>query len=112
MDGAFVAPQHQLLPPTATVIAELPNKFGPDFIAVHFDLSAMDGPRRSSYVTKSQIQAANDIVQRYAQEEHYPLLIFTLPGNSGMQFVTGELTPGDHYQTNGHTPRFREVELR
>ncbi len=43
------------------------------------------------------MQAANAIVQRYAGDLRYPLLVFTLPGG-GVQFVTGDPVPGNRYR--------------
>ena len=34
-------------------------------------------------------------MQQYDREERYPLLIFTLPGKSGVQFVTGNPSPNN-----------------
>ena len=98
VEGAIVAPEHPLLPPTAKVVAALPNRHGPDYIAVHFDLSARDGDRRRSYVTNAQVQAGNSVAQRYAGDERYPLLVFTLPDGGGVQFVTGNPEPGNPYR--------------
>ena len=98
VEGVIVAPEHPLLPPTATVMASLPNRYGPDYIALHFDLPTRDGARTRSYVTNAQVQAANGVAQRYAGEERYPLLVFTLPDGSGVQFVTGNPEPGNAYR--------------
>ena len=98
INGVIVAPEHPLLPAVATVVATLPNKYGPDYVAIHFDLSARDGARPRSYVTNAQVQAANGVAQRYAGEERYPLLVFTLPDGSGVQFVTGNPEPGNPYR--------------
>ena len=80
------------LPGAADVIAAMTNDQGYDIIAVHFDLSetASDRPTVSSRVTNAQAQAANAAVQRQAGTERAPLLIFTLPDHSGLQFVYGE----------------------
>ncbi len=96
--GAIVAPEHPELPRLATLVATLPNEYGPAYVAAHFDLSTRDGARPRSYVTNAQVQAANGVVQRYAGGERYPLLVFTLPDNSGVQFVTGNLEPGNAYR--------------
>ena len=81
------------LPDTGTVIGKLTNDFGPDYTAMHFDLSTgIKAGRVNPRVTLPQIQEANSVVQRYAQEEINPLLIFTLPDDSGLQFVTGNLS--------------------
>ena len=96
--GVIVAPEHLLLPPAATVVAALPNRYGPDYVAVHFDLSARNGDRPRSYVTNPQVQAANGVAQQYAGKERYPLLVFTLPDGSGVQFVTGNPEPGNPYR--------------
>lgn len=86
------------LPDQAAAIATLSNEFGPDFTALHFDLSAVGGNNPHSYVTNARIQAANEVLQRYAGGERYPLLLFTLPDNSGLQFVTGAPVPGNRYR--------------
>ena len=39
------------------------------------------------------MQAANAVVQCYAGQERAPLLIFTLPDHSGVQFIYGEPEP-------------------
>lgn len=96
--GVPIAVDNALLPERADVIATLANEFGPDFTALHFDLSAVSGGRQHSYVTNARIQAANAILQRYAGGERYPLLLFTLPDNSGLQFVTGAPAPGNRYR--------------
>ena len=98
INNAIVAPDHEQLPDAAAVIGTLTNEFGPDYLAVHFDLSAGRDSRRRDYVTLAQVQAANDIVQKYANDEQYPLLIFTLPDNSGVQFVIGNPVPGNRYR--------------
>lgn len=99
--GASVAVEHSErsgLPDQAAAIATLSNEFGPDFTALHFDLSAVSGNNPHSYVTNARIQAANAILQQYAGGERYPLLLFTLPDNSGLQFVTGAPVPGNRYR--------------
>lgn len=99
--GASVAvaqPERSGLPSQAAAIATLSNEFGPDFTALHFDLSAVSGSRQQSYVTNARIQAANEVLQQYAGGERYPLLLFTLPDNSGLQFVTGAPVPGNRYR--------------
>ena len=96
--GVIVAPEHPLLPPTATVVAALRNMYGPDYIALHLDLSTRYGARPRSYVTNAQVQAANGVAQRYAGKERYPLLVFTLPDGSGIQFVTCNTGPGNAYR--------------
>ena len=96
--GASIAVDNALLPDRAAAIATLSNEFGPDFTALHFDLSAAGGSRQHSYVTNARIQAANAILQQYAGGERYPLLLFTLPDNSGIQFVTGAPAPGNRYR--------------
>ena len=84
------------LPDTGTVIGKLTNDYGPDYTAMHFDLSTgTKSGRVNPRVTLPQIQEANSVVQRHAQEETNPLLIFTLPDDSGLQFVTGNLSPGN-----------------
>ena len=90
---AIIAVDNPQLPSTANVVGTLTNEFGPDYTAVHFDLSTQGGAR--SYVPNPRIQAANRVVQQYGGEERYPLLIFTLPGNSGVQFVTGNPSPNN-----------------
>ncbi len=86
-----------LLPKTATVIAELANEFGPDYTAVHFDLSEQSGtdPRHPEELL-AQVQAANSMVQQYAGEERYPLLIFTR--SRSVQFITGDPVPENHHR--------------
>ena len=97
-ETASVAPDNPRLPAAATVIGSLSNRYGPDYLALHFDMSAGDAAgRRGSYVTNAQVQAANAVVQRYAGDERYPLLVFTLPGG-GVQFVTGNPEPGNPYR--------------
>ena len=98
VEGEIIAPEHPLLPPAATVVASLPNRYGPDYLALHFDLSARDGTQPRSYVTNAQVQVANGVAQRYAGEECYPLLVFLLPDDSGVQFVTGNPEPGNPYR--------------
>ena len=99
VSDAIIAVDNAQLPATATVIGTLTNEFGPDYLAVHCDLSAFgDAGIRRDYVTLAQVQAANDVAQRYAGEERYPLLVFTLPDGSGVQFVTGNPSPGDRYR--------------
>ena len=84
------------LPDTGTVIGKLTNDYGPDYTAMHFDLSTgTKSGRVNPRVTLPQIQEANSVVQRHAQEETNPLLIFTLPDDSGLQFATGKLSPGN-----------------
>ena len=84
------------LPDTGTVIGKLTNDYGPDYTAMHFDLSTrIKAGRVNPRVTLPQIQEANSVVQQYAQEETNPLLIFTLPDDSGLQFVTGNLSQGN-----------------
>ena len=90
---AIIAVDNPQLPSTANVVGTLTNEFGPDYTAVHFDLSTQGGTR--SYVPNPRIQAANRVVQQYGGDERYPLLIFTLPGNSGVQFVTGNPSPNN-----------------
>ena len=94
VSDSIIALGHQHLPQSAAVLGTLDSEFGPGYTAVHFDLSspaAASSPR--PYVTNARIQAANRAVQQYVQVETYPLLIFTLPDNSGVQFVTGEPSP-------------------
>ena len=95
---AIIAVNHEQLPETAAVLGTLAQEFGPDYLAIHFDLSARDNSGQRNYVTLAQVQAANDIAQRHAGSERYPLLIFTLPNNSGVQFVTGNPVPGNHFR--------------
>ena len=95
---AVIATENEQLPTVATIVAEMPNEFGPDYLAVHFDLSAREGAPIRPYVTNAQVQAANGVAQRYAGEERYPLLTFTLPDSSGVQFVTGSPEPGNHHR--------------
>ena len=95
---AAVAVAQPLLPEQAAVIGSLPNEFGPDFLALHFDLSAAGDAAPAAYVTNARIQAANGVLQQYAGGERLPLLLFTLPDNSGLQFVTGDPTPGNYYR--------------
>ena len=98
ISNAILKVDHPQLPGTATVVGALPNDFGPDYLAVHFDLSAGQADSPRNYVTTAQVQAANDIVQRYAGAERYPLLVFTLPDGGGVQFVTGDPVPGNRYR--------------
>ena len=92
---APVKTEQSHLPETATIIGRLPNNYGPDYTAIHFDLSEDHTGRVNARVTNPQIQEANGVVQRYAGEEQNPLLIFTLPDDSGIQFVTGNLSPSN-----------------
>ena len=96
--AAAVAVEQPRLPEQAAVIGMLPNEFGPDFLALHFDLSAAGDAAPAAYVTNARIQAANALLQQYAGGERLPLLLFTLPDNSGLQFVTGDPTPGNYYR--------------
>ena len=99
VNDAIIAPNHQNLPDSATVIGTLDSEFGPGYTAVHFDLSTQaSGSARRSHVTNARVQAANRVVQQYAPGETYPLLIFTLPDNSGVQFVTGTPSPTNNNQ--------------
>ena len=85
------------LPATAHIIADLANPYGPDVIAAHFDLTAdagADAANGSRRVGNPQAQAANAAVQNYAGAARSPLLIFTLPDGSGLQFIHGAPTPG------------------
>ena len=79
---SIIAVDNSQLPNTANIVGTLTNEFGPNYTAVHFDLSTQGGTR--SYVPNARIQAGNRVVQQYGGEERYPLLIFTLPGNSGV----------------------------
>ena len=95
-NDAPIAVESNVLPSSGTIIGKLENIFGPDFTAIHFDLSAESKTTRPTpRITNPQIQAANAVVQQYAQEEQNPLLIFTLPDDSGLQLVTGNLSPGN-----------------
>ena len=96
--NAAIAVEQSLLPERAAVIGTLPNEFGPDFLALHFDLSAAGDAAPAAYVTNARIQAANGVLQQYAGGERLPLLLFTLPDNSGLQFVTGDPAPGNYYR--------------
>ena len=91
-NDAPVKTEHSHLPDTGTVIGRLTNDYGPDYMAMHFDLSEGQTGRVNPRVTNPQIQEANGAIQRYAGEEQNPLLIFTLPDDSGIQFVTGNLS--------------------
>ena len=84
------------LPGAADIIAEMPNDQGYDIITIHFDLSetASDRTTVSNRVSNTQAQAANAAVQQQAGAERTPLLIFTLPDHSGVQFSYGEPEPG------------------
>ncbi len=93
-----IAVDRPQLPAAAVVVGRLANDFGPDYLAVHFDLSAGPDAGRRDYVTLAQVQAANDIMQLYAGDERYPLLVFTLPNDGGVQFVTGNPSPGNRYR--------------
>lgn len=96
VNDASIAIESPVLPESGTVIGKLENTFGPDFTAIHFDLPQDSKTARSTpRVTNPQVQAANEVVQRYAGEEQNPLLIFTLPDDSGIQFVTGNLSLGN-----------------
>ncbi len=89
-----IAVESPSLPNTATVIGKLQDESGQDFTAIRFDLSEGNKTGRiNPRVTNAQIQAANSVVQQYAQEERNPLLIFTLPDDSGIQFAIGNLSP-------------------
>lgn len=89
--------ENPLLPATATVVAELADEFGPDYTSMHFDLSEKSGVTlRHPDKLVEQVQAANSVVQQYAGEERYPLLIFTTP--RGIQFITGDPVPGNSHR--------------
>ena len=83
------------LPDTASVIAEMPNPYGNDIIAAHFDLSAVASAMAAGRVNNAQAQAANAVVYRHAGAARAPLLIFTLPDRGGVQFIYGEPEPGN-----------------
>ena len=84
------------LPNTASVIAEMPNPYGNDIIAAHFDLSAVASAMAAAgRVNNAQAQAANAVVYRHAGAARAPLLIFTLPDRGGVQFIYGEPEPGN-----------------
>ena len=84
------------LPDTASVIAEMPNPYGNDIIAAHFDLSAVASTMAAAgRVNNAQAQAANAVIYRHAGEARAPLLIFTLPDRGGVQFIYGEPEPGN-----------------
>ena len=93
VNNVVIAADHPLLPDTVTVIGTLPDEFGPDCLALHCDLSECPDAGQRDYITLARVQAANDIVQRYAGDQRCPLLIFTLPDNSGVQFIYGEPEP-------------------
>ena len=96
VNEASVKADRNHLPDTGTVIGKLNNDYGPDYTAMHFDLSTgIKTGRVNPRVTLPQIQEANSVVQQYTQEETNPLLIFTLPDDSGLQFATGNLSPGN-----------------
>ena len=96
VNDAPVKTDRNHLPDTGTVIGKLANDYGPDYTAMHFDLSTgTKSGRVNPRVTLPQIQEANSVVQQYALEETNPLLIFTLPHDSGFQFVTGNLSPSN-----------------
>ena len=96
VNEASVKADRNHLPDTGTVIGKLNNDYGPDYTAIHFDLSTgIKTGRVNPRVTLPQIQEANSIVQQYTQEETNPLLIFTLPDDSGLQFATGNLSSGN-----------------
>ena len=97
VNSTTVTVDNPLLPPTATVVAELTNEFGPDYTAVHFDLSdKSEVALRPPHELIDQVQAANSAVQQHAGEERYPLMIFTSPG--GIQFITGDPVPGESHR--------------
>ena len=93
VNDSIIALDDPQLPGAANVVGALTNEFGPDYSALHFDLSYLGAT--TPYITKARVQAANRVAQRYAGEESYPLLIFTLPDDSGIQFVTGNPSPTD-----------------
>ena len=95
INEAPVKTESSRLPDTGTVIGRLSNDLGPGYTAMHFDLSAGKTGRLNPRVINPQVQDANLVVQRYAREETNPLLIFTLPDDSGIQFVTGNLSPNN-----------------
>ena len=101
VNDAPVKTNRNHLPDTGTVIGKLNDDYGPGYTAMHFDLSTgIKTGRVNPRVTLPQIQEANSVVQQYAQEETNPLLIFTLPDDSGLQFVTGNLSPGNPNRLN------------
>ncbi len=91
IEDRAVAVNDPQLPGYATPIGVLPNEFGPNYTAVHFDLRGKGVSR--SYITKACIQVANRVAQQDGGSEHFPLLIFNLPDDSGIQFVTGTPSP-------------------
>ena len=96
VNNAPVKTDRNHLPDTGIVIGKLNNDYGPDYTAMHFDLSTgIKTGRVNPRVTLPQIQEANSVVQQYTQEETNPLLIFTLPDDSGLQFATGNLSPSN-----------------
>ena len=96
VNDAPVKTDRNHLPDTGTVIGKLNDDYGPGYTAMHFDLSStIKTGRVNPRVTLPQIQEANAVVQQYAQRETNPLLIFTLPDDSGLQLVTGNLSPSN-----------------
>ena len=89
-----IAVNSDQLPPTAAIIGEMTTELGDDVIAVHFDLTAAPDGKPVSRVSNTQAQDANAVVQQHAGEPRTPLLIFTLPDDSGIQFIYGDPTPG------------------
>ena len=101
VNDAPVKTDRNHLPDTGTVIGKLNNDYGPDYTAMHFDLSTgINTGWVNPRVSLPQIQEANAVVQQYAREETNPLLIFTLPDDNGLQFVTGNLSPGNPNRLN------------
>ena len=98
VSDAIIAVNHAQLPPAATVVGPLTGEFGPNYLAIHSDSSALPNAGRRDQITLAQVQAANGMVQWYSGEERYPLLIFTLVDNSGVQFVTGDPAPSSRYR--------------
>ena len=77
----------------ADIVAEMPNPYGNDIVAVHFDLSATARDGRVAVAqAQAQAQAANAVVQSLTSVERAPLLIFTM--SDSVQFIYGEPDPG------------------
>ena len=77
------------LPQRADLIGTLNTQLSPDLVAVHFDFSMMPG------IATRDIRAANSIVQHHSQDFCIPLLVFSEPQHTGVQFVYSDAMSSD-----------------
>lgn len=90
--------------PAAAIIGEMTTDVEDDAIALHFDLTTAPDSKPISRVSNTQAQDANAAVQQHAGEPRTPLLIFTLPDDSGIQFIYGDPEPCTPTPTVQHPP--------